>query len=112
MQTLINNVRLQGNLGAAPEVKTTSNGKKMAKFSIAVTENFTNAQGEKTSTTQWLPIIAWGKQADLAEKFLVKGKLVAIDGKLTNRNYTDKNGQKRVITEVVANEIIFLSKNN
>lgn len=105
---LRNNVRLMGNLGAAPEVKTTANGKKVANFSIATNENYTDPNGKKVNETQWHNLVAWGKTAEIAEKFLAKGKEVAIEGKLTNRNYVDKNGQKRYVTEVLVNEIVLL----
>jgi single-strand DNA-binding protein len=74
------------------------------------TGNYKNAKGEKISETQWHNVIAWGKLADIAEKYLVKGSEVAIEGKLINRNYTDKQGVKRYITEVQANELLILSK--
>ncbi|MFN4083883.1 MAG: single-stranded DNA-binding protein [Bacteroidia bacterium] len=114
MNNLRNNVRLMGNLGSAPEVIKTANGKKLAKFSLATNEIYTDPSGKRVSETQWHNLIAWGKQADLAEKYLTKGKEIAIEGKLTNRNYTDKNGQKRYVTEVQVNEILLLgnTKNN
>ena len=64
--------------------------------------------GEKVKDTQWHNVIAWGKQAELAEKYLVKGQQVCIEGKLNNRSYEDKNGETRYITEVLVNEILFL----
>jgi len=111
MNNLRNNLRLMGNLGSAPEVKTTNNGKKLAKFSLATNESYTDQSGKRVSETQWHNLVAWGKQAELAEKFLTKGKEVAIEGKLTNRNYTDKNGQKRYVTEILVNEILLLGSN-
>lgn len=86
MYALRNKVQLIGNLGNAPEVKTTENGKKLATFSIATSESYRNAKGEKVKDTQWHRVVAWGKVAEIAEKYLEKGKEVAIEGKLVNRS--------------------------
>ena len=107
---LRNKVQLIGNLGNDPEIITLDSGKKLAKFSIATNETYKNAQGEKVTDTQWHNIVAWNKTAELAESFLEKGKEVAIEGKLTTRSWDDDKGQKRYITEVVCNEILFLGK--
>lgn len=77
---------------------------------MATNENYKNAKGEKITETQWHNVVAWGKLADIAEKYLVKGTEVAIEGKLINRNYTDKQGVKRYVTEVQANELLILTK--
>lgn len=97
-----------GNLGAAPEVKNVADNKKVARFSVATNEVYKNEKGEKVQETYWHQVVAWGKLAGIVEKFLQKGSEVAIEGKLTNRSYTDKDGQKRYITEVVANEVLLL----
>lgn len=110
MYALKNKVQLIGNLGNAPEVKTLDGGKKMARFSIATNESYRNAKGEKITETQWHTIIAWGKVAELAEKYLTKGKEVMIEGKLVNRNYTDKEGNKKYITEVQLSELLLLGE--
>ncbi len=108
MYTLKNKVQLIGNLGNAPEVKTTENGKKLARFSIATNENYRNAKGEKVKETTWHNLVAWGKVAEIAEKYLTKGKEVAVEGKLINRSYTDKDGNKKYVTEVEVNELLML----
>ncbi len=108
MNTLRNKVQLIGNLGNNPEVITLDSGKKLAKFSIATNDSYTNAKGEKITDTQWHNIIAWNKTAEMVEKYLVKGKEIAVEGKLTSRSYEDKDGAKKYITEVVCNEILFL----
>ncbi len=105
-----NKVQLIGRLGNAPEVKKTGTGKKMAQFSIATIESYRNAKGEKVTETQWHRIIAWGKIAEVVEKHLEKGKEVAIEGKLVNRNYVDKAGVKKYITEVLVTELLLLDK--
>ena len=108
MNTLRNKVQLIGNLGMNPEIKTVDGGKKLAKMSIATNESYKNAKGEMVKETQWHNLIAWGKTADIIEKYLEKGSEVAIEGKLINRNYTDKDGAKRYITEIQVNELVML----
>ncbi len=110
MYALKNKVQLIGNLGGTPEVRNTETGKKLVRFSVATNETYKNAQGEKITETQWHNLIAWGKVADIAEKFLAKGSEVAIEGKLVNRNYMDKEGNKKYITEIQVNELLLLSK--
>jgi single-strand DNA-binding protein len=108
MYALRNKVQLIGNLGNAPEVRNTESGKKLAKFSIATNEIYRNAQGEKVTETQWHNLIAWGKTAEIVEKYLAKGSEVVIEGKLINRNYTDKEGNKKYVTEVEVSELLML----
>jgi single-strand DNA-binding protein len=108
MNALRNKVQLIGNLGNAPQVITTENGKKLAKFSMATNETYTGRTGRKETETTWHNIIAWGNVADIAEKFLTKGKEIALEGKLINRSYTDKDGVKRYITEVQVNELLMI----
>ena len=112
MNTLRNKVQLIGNLGQNPEVKELENGKKMAKFSIATNETYRNKAGEKVTDTQWHNLVAWGKNAEIIEKYLKKGSEVAIEGKLLNRNYTDKEGVKRYSTEIHVNELLMLGSKN
>ncbi|MBP1222285.1 single-stranded DNA-binding protein [Flavobacterium sp. 1355] len=109
MNAMKNRVQLIGNVGNEPEIKTLDNGRKLAHITIATNERYTNDKGEKVEQTEWHRVTAWGKTAEIIEKYVVKGKEVAIDGKLTHRSY-DKNGEKRFITEVVVNEILLLSK--
>jgi single-strand DNA-binding protein len=110
MYALKNKVQLIGNLGNAPEVRNTESGKKLVRFSVATNEQYKNAKGERVTETQWHNLIAWGKVADIAEKYLVKGTEVAIEGKLVNRNYMDKEGNKKYITEIQVNELLMLGK--
>lgn len=108
MYALKNKVQLIGNLGNTPEVRTTENGKKLARFSLATNEIYRNAKGEKVVDTQWHNIVAWGKVAEIAQKFLLKGSEVAIEGKLINRSYNDKEGNKKYITEIQLHELLIL----
>lgn len=110
MYALKNKVQLIGNLGGNPEIKTTEGGKKLARFSIATHEVYRNAKGDKVTETQWHNLVAWGKVAEIAEKFLVKGSEVAIEGKLVNRSYNDKEGHKKYVTEVQVNEVLMLGE--
>ena len=108
MYSLRNKVQLIGNLGKTPEVKNTESGKKWVRFSIATDETFTNSKGEKVKETQWHNIVAWGKIAEIIEKYLDKGSEVAIEGKLINRDYLDKEGNKKYISEIQVNEMLML----
>ncbi|MBK9109300.1 MAG: single-stranded DNA-binding protein [Saprospiraceae bacterium] len=110
MNHLRNSVRLIGNLGANPEIKQFEKGNKMARFSIATNEVYNDKEGKKVTDTQWHNVVAWGKSADLVEEFLTKGSEVAIEGKLTSRNYDSKEGDKKYITEIVLNEMLMLGK--
>ena len=110
MNTLRNKVQLIGNLGNDPEIVNLESGKTLAKFSVATNESYKNAQGEKVTDTQWHNIVAWGKTAQIVEKYVGKGKEVAIEGKLTTRSWEDKDGIKRYTTEVVCNELLMLGK--
>ena len=108
MNTLRNKVQLIGNLGNDPEIITLKSGRKLAKFSLATNENYKNANGEKQTKTYWHNLIAWDKTCDIIEKYLTKGREVAVEGKLTNRSYETKEGEKRYITEVIVNQILML----
>lgn len=108
MNTLRNRVQLIGNLGTTPEVKTLEGGKKMVKLVIATNETYKNQKGEKVTETTWHNVTAWGNMAEFAAKYLEKGAEVAIDGKLKNNNYTDKDGVKRYVTDIVVNEFTMI----
>lgn len=110
MNALRNKVQLIGHVGQEPEIKTFEGGKKLANFTLATNESYTNAKGEKVEQTEWHRLTAWGKTADVIEKFVTKGKEIAVEGKLTHRSYDDKDGVKRFITEVVINDLLLLGK--
>ena len=107
---LRNKVQLIGHTGNDPEIITLESGKKLAKFTIATNETYKNHKGEKVQETQWHNAVAWGKVADIFEKYVTKGKEVAVDGKLTHRSYEDKNGDKKYFTEVVVSDLLLLGK--
>jgi len=112
MNTLRNSVRLVGNLGMDPEVKSFDNNRKLAKISIATNETYKNDKGERITDTQWHNLVAWGTQAKFAEDFLKKGDEIAIEGKLSSRSYVDKDGNKKYVTEIVVNEFLKLGNKN
>jgi len=110
MNAMRNRVQLIGHVGNDPEIKNLEGGKKVANFTIATNDSYKNEKGEKVEQTEWHKVVAWGKTAEIIEKYVTKGKEIAIDGKLTHRSYEDKNGEKRYITEVVANDVLLLGK--
>ena len=108
MSTIKNSVKLVGNVGAEPSITNLDNGKKVARLSLATNETFKNSKGEKQTETNWHTLIAWGKAAEIVQKYVTKGKEIAIDGKLTSRSYENKEGEKRNVTEVIVQEILLL----
>ena len=111
MYALRNKAQLIGHVGHKPETHTFDSGKKVVRFSVATNETYRNAQGVKVTDTQWHHLAAFGKVADIAEKFLDKGTEVAVEGKLVNRNYVDKEGIKRYVTEIHVAELLLLGSN-
>lgn len=110
MNALRNKVQLIGHVGGNPEMRTFAEGKKWAKVRLATTEIYKNEKGEKVDETYWHSLVAWGRQAEIMERYVTKGKEIAVQGKLTNRAYEDKNGEKRYFTEVVVSEVLLMGK--
>jgi len=110
MNTLRNKVQLVGNLGMNPEVRTTETGKTVARVSLATNESYKNAKGEWVKQTHWHNLVAWGKTAEMIAGKLQKGNEVMVEGKLTHREYTDRTGIKRQVTEVQVNELLVIEK--
>lgn len=108
MSTLRNQVQLIGHVGQDPEIKSFEGNRKLANLTIATNENYKNDKGEKVEETQWHRVTAWGKTAEIVEKYVTKGKEVAIEGKLIHRSYEDKNGDKKYVTEIVLSELMLL----
>lgn len=106
----LNRAELIGNLGKDPVMRQTQNGKNVASFSIATSEQWTDAQGQKQERTEWHNIVCFAALADVAQKFLAKGKQVYVDGRIQSRKYQDKAGVERSITEIVAAKIVLLGK--
>ena len=105
---MVNKVILVGNLGKDPEVRFTPNGRARATFSVATSERWTDQQGQKQERTEWHNVVVWGKQAETCGQYLSKGRQVYVEGRITSRQYDDKDGNKRYITEIVARDVRFL----
>jgi single-strand DNA-binding protein len=108
MNALRNKVQLIGHLGSKIELKTLESGKIVGNVSIATNESYKNQKGEKISETTWHRLVIWGKNAELIEKYTDKGSEIAIEGKISNRDYSDKDGVKRYISEIVVNEFLLM----
>ncbi len=106
--SLRNKVMLIGHTGKDVEVITFDNGSLKASVTLATNDYYTNAQGEKVEETQWHNLVAFGKIAEIMQKYVTKGKEVAVEGKLTYRAYDGQDGQKRYITEVRVDELVLL----
>jgi single-strand DNA-binding protein len=104
---MLNRVVLIGHLTKDPELRSTSNDISVTSFTVAVDRNFTNQQGERE--TDFIPVVAWRKLAETCAKYLAKGRLVAVSGRMQVRSYEGKDG-KRYVTEVVADEVQFLER--
>lgn len=112
MNGTVNKVILIGNLGKAPEVRHFENGSVLATFPLATSEIFLDKQtGEKREVTDWHDVVLWRGLAEIAEKYLTKGSKVYLEGKIKKRSYQDKEGQTRYTTEIVADEMTLLSRN-
>jgi len=110
MNALRNKVQLIGHVGNDPEIKNFETGKKLANLNLATSEVYKNDKGEKVEDTQWHRLTAWGKMAEIIEKYVNKGKEIAVEGKLVHRSYEDKDGEKRYISEIIINDILLLGK--
>lgn len=104
----VNKVILVGNLGKDPEVRFTPSGQAVAKFPIATTDNWTDQSGQRQEKTEWHNVVVWGKQAENCGQYLAKGRQVYIEGAIRSRSYDDKEGNKRYVTEIVAQRVQFL----
>lgn len=104
----INKVILVGNLGKDPEVRHLENNVAVATFTLATSESYKDKTGQRVEKTEWHNIVMWRGLAEVAEKYLKKGQTVYIEGKIRNRNYQDKEGQTRYITEIVADEMTMI----
>jgi single-strand DNA-binding protein len=104
----VNKVILIGNLGRDPEVRTFEDGTKVANFSLATTESYKTKDGNRVEQTEWHRIVLWRGLAEVAEKYLRKGKSIYVEGKITSRKFTDKDGVERTITEIVGDNMTML----
>jgi single-strand DNA-binding protein len=104
----VNKAILIGNLGADPELRYTPGGQAVTTFRLATTERWTGQDGQKNERTVWHNIVAWGKQAEIVKEYLSKGRQVYVEGRIDNRSYDDKEGNKRYVSEIVAQRVQFL----
>lgn len=109
MKAIKNKVQLIGHLGADPEFKILKESQ-LANMRLAVNDRYKNAKGEWVEETQWFSLVAWAKLALFAEKYLLKGSEIAVEGRLLTKSYNDKNGIKRISTDIVVSDILILSK--
>jgi single-strand DNA-binding protein len=112
MRNFRNSVQLIGRIGNDLELKEVGDGKKLLKLSLATNDTYKNAQGEKVTETQWHNVVVWGKPAEVLYKYSHKGAEIGVEGKLVTRSYEDKQGMKRYITEVLANDVALLGKSD
>ena len=104
----VNKVILVGNLGKDPEVRFTNTGSAVANFSMATSEVWNDREGKRQERTEWHNIVVWGKQAEHCGQYLAKGRQIYVEGSIRTRSYDDKSGNKRYVTEVVAQRVQFL----
>lgn len=105
----MNKVILIGNVGKDPETKEFEGGKKVANFTLATSKTYKDRDGNRQEQTEWHNIVVFGKQADIVEQYVTKGKKLAIDGEIRTRSWDDKDGNKKYMTEIVCNHFEFLS---
>jgi single-strand DNA-binding protein len=105
----VNKAIIVGNLGKDPEIRYTASGQPVANFSVATSERWNDkTSGQAQEKTEWHRIVVWGKQAESCNTYLKKGRPVYVEGRLQTREWTNKEGQKQYITEVVADRVVFL----
>ncbi len=108
MSSIRNKVQLIGNVGNDPQMTVLESGRKVTRFSLATNETYRTDKGEKVERTDWHNLVVWGRNAEIIERYAGKGKQLAIEGKLTSRSYTDKEGVQRYITEIIVGELVLL----
>jgi single-strand DNA-binding protein len=106
---MLNKIMLIGNLGKDPEMQVTAEGMSFTRFSLAVNRSYTSSSGEKVEETEWFNIVVWRQLAEICERYLHKGSKVYLEGRLSQRTYTDREGVQRTSVEVIANEMEMLS---
>ncbi|RPI77560.1 MAG: single-stranded DNA-binding protein [Chloroflexi bacterium] len=106
----LNKVMIIGRLGRDPEMRYTPSGRPVTTFSVATSRSWNTADGERRTETEWFNVVAWGSLAEICKQYLNKGQLVYVEGRLQTRYYDDAEGNKKVSTEIVANEMIMLSE--
>ncbi len=108
----VNKVILVGNLGADPDMRYTPSGQGVCELRVATSESWNDKNGQRQERVEWHRIVVWGKRAEVCSKYLSKGRQVYVEGRIQTRTYDDKDGNKRYITEVIANDVQFLGGGN
>jgi len=106
---VLNKCMIIGRLGADPEMRYTANGSAVTTFNVATSRNFTDSSGERREETEWFRVVVWARLAELCAQYLAKGRLVYVEGRMQTRSWEDQQGQKRYMTELVGQEVKFLS---
>jgi single-strand DNA-binding protein len=106
---MLNKIMLIGNLGRDPEMNVTGDGTPFTRFSLAVNRRYKNAKGDQQAETEWFNVVVWRSLAEVCNTYLTKGAKVYVEGRLTQRKYTDKNGVERTTVEVIASDVEFLN---
>jgi single-strand DNA-binding protein len=104
----VNKVILVGHLGADPDMRYTPSGQGVCELRLATSESWNDKNGQRQERTEWHRIVVWGKRAEVCSKYLAKGRQVFVEGRIQTRTYDDKDGNKRYITEIIANDVQFL----
>jgi single-strand DNA-binding protein len=104
----VNKVILVGHLGADPDMRYTPSGQGVCELRLATSESWNDKNGQRQERTEWHRIVVWGKRAEVCSKYLAKGRQVFVEGRIQTRSYDDKDGNKRYITEIIANDVQFL----
>ena len=104
----VNKVILVGNLGADPDMRYTPSGQGVCELRVATSESWNDKNGQRQERTEWHRVVVWGKRAEVCSKYLSKGRQVFVEGRIQTRTYDDKDGNKRYITEIIANDVQFL----
>jgi single-strand DNA-binding protein len=104
----VNKVILVGHLGADPDMRYTPSGQGVCELRLATSESWNDKNGQRQERTEWHRIVVWGKRAEVCSKYLSKGRQVFVEGRIQTRNYVDKDGNKRYMTEIIANDVQFL----
>ena len=104
----VNKVILVGHLGADPDMRYTPSGQGVCELRLATSDSWTDKNGQRQERTEWHRVVVWGKRAEIVAKYLSKGRQVYVEGRIQTRSYDDKEGNKRYITEIIANDVQFL----
>ena len=108
----VNKVILVGHLGADPDMRYTPSGQGVCELRVATSESWNDKNGQRQERTEWHRVVVWGKRAEVCAKYLAKGRQVYVEGRIQTRSYDDKEGVKRYMTEVIANDVQFLGSGN